>query len=241
MIQVILRALRAVDYLVDQCDEGHQVSLQEIAEFLGMQPTTVRNILRSLEEAGYVGRPGHGRYVPGPKIENLMRRSAALTLAKSAESTVLELSRQTGESVVLTTLIGPRRQVLLHIEGERLIGVNATQAENAEFHSLATNRVMLAYLSDSQRKVVMAEHLFTDGTERELHQSLERIRKEGIFEYSPNDSVCALACPVFGSDGQILAALGLYLPQFRATDSRRTELRLALIQTAKTITETLAP
>ncbi len=71
MIQSVTRALEMLETIAHA---GGAASLGEVAGRAGLKTTTAHNILRTLQDAGYIRRrPGNMRYHLGDRILNLAR------------------------------------------------------------------------------------------------------------------------------------------------------------------------
>ncbi|NUQ01002.1 MAG: helix-turn-helix domain-containing protein, partial [Armatimonadetes bacterium] len=104
-VQSVRRALEALDRLALAGLRGEAVSLQQVAEHLGVAATTAHNIIKTLATCGYVQREERG-YGLGPRCADLARsaRFGGGWLERAA-AVVHQLAERTGESVVLATLL----------------------------------------------------------------------------------------------------------------------------------------
>jgi DNA-binding IclR family transcriptional regulator len=241
-VKVVKKALDALEYVVEESAGKPGVTLSEIAEHIGERVTTVRNILKTLEMCGYLSRPAGRLYSPGPKCADLARVSMGKDLVTNAEEALNTLAKITGESIVLATLAGSTRRVLMRVEGGQLIRINSQVAEDGAFWSLVTNRVMAAFISAEEVDLVIKENGLPGetwpGAERRssLEASLEDIKNQGVAEIFIENEYYAIAIPLLQRNGVLLGSIGLYMPAFRYTSVRRIELITALRQAADDIT-----
>ncbi len=241
-VKVVKKALDALEYVVDESLEQPGVTLSDIAEHIGEQVTTVRNILKTLEQCGYLSRPAGRLYSPGPKCSGLARVSLCKDLINKAEVALNTLAQMTGESVVLATLVGSNRRVLMRVEGGEVIRVNSQVADDGLFWSLVTSRVMAAYIPAEEVEIITQENGFPKEawpgieTPGELEKALKQIRLEGLTEDHSNSEYYAVAIPLLQRGEFLLGALGLYMPAFRYNPVRRIELLTAMRQAASNIT-----
>lgn len=242
-IQSIQRALVLLDYVTAESLRGDGVTLQAAAARLGVPATTAHNIVRTMIACGYLCRDGEHRYHPGPRCADIARGSRlAGELLETATRVVHLLAEQSGESAVLATLIQGHRFPLVHASGSEVVRVTASFEEQGRFFELVTGRVLAAYATAAERRAVLEAHglpgeLWGGITDEEgLSVALAEIRQHGIAEDQPSGGqVHALAVPVLEAQGRLLAALGLYLPAFRASEERLTELRAAAREAAARI------
>lgn len=240
-VKVVKKALDALEYVIEESLNKPGVTLSEIAEYTGEQATTVRNILKTLEQCGYLSRPAGRLYSPGPKCSGLSRVSMCRDLISIAGVSLNTLAQVTGESVVLATLVGGTRRVLVRVEGGELIRVNSQVAEDGSFWSLVTSRVLTAYIPADEVDLVIGENGLPDSswpgaeTRSKLDKRLSEIRTNGLAEDHPNSESYSLSIPLLQPGGNILGSIGLYMPSFRYNESRRVELITAMNRTAAEI------
>jgi len=240
-VKVIKKALDALEYVVEESLVQPGVTLSDIAEHIGEQATTVHNILKTMEQCGYISRPAGRLYSPGPKCFGLVRVSLSRDLISKAGGALNTLAQTTGESVVLATLAGGWRRVLLRVEGGELIRVNTQAAEDGVFWSLVTSRVLAAFIPADELELVVKENGLPGSawpeskTQTELGEALELIRTKGLAEEQANPEYYALAIPLLQRGGVLLGSIGLYMPVFRYNEKRRTELITAIKRAATEI------
>ncbi|MCC7494042.1 MAG: helix-turn-helix domain-containing protein [Fimbriimonadaceae bacterium] len=245
-IQSIQRSCAVLDQLAEAAARGEGVGLQVVAEALGVPVTTAHNLLKSLVACGYAGRGEQRRYTLGPRALDLARaaRLSAGGLAAAAAEAA-ELAERTGESVVVTTLVHGRRQVLRRFEGSAVVRVNAAFDDQAPLWAMVTGRVLAAFATPAELQAVLALgppsaawpelHRASD-----LEPALAAIRAAGLAEaITGQQEVVSMAAPILDRQGQLLAALGLYLPAFRATSEASAGLRAELLATAARVTARL--
>jgi len=243
MVASVEKALRALDFIAGRFADGHGATLGEIAEHVGIKPTTARNILKTMEACGYLSR-GEGRtYCPGHRCADLLRGgTVAARLVDVGREPLVELARSTGESAVLTTLVSSRRHVLLRGEGGKVIRVDSSAADTQPFFGLVTSRAMVACLSPEGVDAMVAEHGLPgeawDGIDdrQALDAALADIRERGCCEDMPSAEVGAMAAPVTDGRGLLAGAVGLYFPLFRCGAAVRKRFAAELMQTAAAMT-----
>lgn len=241
-VKVVKKALDALDILVEASLEGRGLGLSEIAQKAEIQPTTARNILKTMEQCGYVSRMDGRLYAPGHKCSG-MKRAAAFTGSsmQSIESAVYNLAQSTGESIVLTSLLAGKRKVIIRVESGEIIRVDSRSIEMSAFWSLVTSRILAAYASADELQAVVEKYgLPGTGWKQidsagKLDSALEELRGAGYAEEDPTPESYALAVPVKDANGGLMACIGLYMPKFRLDDSRRLRFIKAMQETARYI------
>ncbi len=221
-VRSVIKALAALEFVVEESMTRPGVGLSEIAAALEIQPTTARNILKTMELAGYIDRAERRLYVPGGKCFGMSRAAMiAGRLNKVMAPRLAELAREGGESLVLTTLFNGRRKVLLRNQGDSPVVVDIRNAElERSGCELVTTRIMLAYAAASELELYLRRNGFPkeawDGIadRAALDRALEALRRAGYAEMIGGE-IYAAAFPLLDGAGMLLGALGVFLPVFR--------------------------
>jgi len=238
-IQSVGRALLLLDWLAEGQAAGEVCALQDAADRLGVPASTAHNLLKTLSAAGYVARGARG-YELGVKCAALAR--ASRLTADAAAETLDRLAASTGESCVLATLLAGRRRVIGRVEGHSLVRVGAAVADGDRdrFWDLETGRVLAAFADEAELAAIVELHGLPgeawDGIDspEALDAALADLRSAGFAEEAAGKrEIVALAAPVIDPHGQLLGALGLYLPAYRADEAHLSSLKSALALAAK--------
>ncbi|MGE4565819.1 MAG: helix-turn-helix domain-containing protein, partial [Victivallaceae bacterium] len=156
-VRSVIKALAALDFVVEESMIRPGVGLSEIAAALDIQPTTARNILKTMELVGYIDRAQGRLYVPGGKCFGMSRAAmiaGRLNLVMAPH--LAELAREGGESLVLTTLFNGRRKVLLRNQGDSPVVVDIRNAEQERSGcELVTTRILLAYAAPAELELYL--------------------------------------------------------------------------------------
>jgi DNA-binding IclR family transcriptional regulator len=240
-IQSIKRALDVLDALTERGLGGEGVSLQAIAERLGVASSTAHNILKTMVLCGYVARDDQHLYRLGPRCRDLARGSTlSAKFMATAQGTIHALAERTGESVVLATLVHGRRFPLLRADGHAVLRVSPTFEELSAFFRMVTGRVLAAYATPEELSEMVAVHGLPGEswngieTEEGLMAALAEVRRAGMAEEEcGRTQVYSLAVPVLDAREQLLGALGIHLPASRATPEHREKIRRAIAAAAK--------
>ncbi len=231
-IQCIDRTLDVLETLAGRGPCG----VSELAGVLKLHVATVHNILRTLTQRGYLTNDGK-RYRLGPGIGFLAARSEFMAMLPEAARPHLErISSDTGESAVLTLLVGMRAEVVAWTSGMHEIMVQYPCSSVVDPLKLATSRLLVAHEPEQRQRRLIQSHL--NGTTPEdgetLTQILAHIRNEQccrIDKLGENGSV-SVAVPVCRTDGSVMAAMGVNVPTFRATDEHVAYILQALKHSA---------
>jgi DNA-binding IclR family transcriptional regulator len=241
-VQSVDRAITLLELLAQDGESG----VTDLAGEIGVHKSTVFRLLASLESRGYVEQTeDRGKYRLGFGVVRLAGAVAGdLSLSHQAQSICEALAAEVGETVNVAVL-----QEHFAVNVEQTLGPSALTTQNwvgqlTPLHATSSGKVLLAHLTPEHRNEVLqaAEALeaFTPHTvtepatlEKQLAEILERGYAMVFEEYEVG--LNAIAAPIFGRDGSVVAALSTSGPTFRLDAERIGQLVPTLLQAAKTI------
>jgi DNA-binding IclR family transcriptional regulator len=241
--------LRAIALLKAFTDVQPELGLSELARAAGLNKTTTYRLLTALESEGMVARsPARETYRLGPDMIVLGSRALRGNDLRSASRAELEaLAQSTGETATLEILAGGRALILDEVTGQRhLLGATQFVGTRWPLHATSTGKVLLAYLSDAQRKAVLRPPLarLTAHTLTRLavlRKELARVREQGYAMAIEEVEVgyVAVGAPVRNHEGNVVAAISLGGPGIRLTTGRIREIASLVMQAAEQISKRL--
>lgn len=245
MIQVVKRVFDLLSIL----RRVGPMPLKDLAEAAGLNKTTCHNILKSLHQLDMVDCPEPGVYRIGGGLRHLASVPVdRQTLTAAAEDHVRQLAGRTGESTILAMLEGTDVKVVCSAEGAREVVVRREVQHSGSVYFWATGRVLLAWAdTETVDRIVdqlglprKADWPETAGSRKKLDTQLKAVRRKKVLERPAGDGgVLTLAAPVRDTDGNVVAALGMAVPGYRAR-RELTDHRRHLHATAEAITRRLA-
>lgn len=225
--------LRALTLLRAFSDERSELSLAELARAVGMNKSTTFRLLTALESQGLVTKERDGEvYRLGPEAIALGARAArANSLVRVSRPELERLAAHTGETASIEILSGSDTLILDEVPGQHMLGSVPGIGLRWPAHATSTGKVLLAYLTEHERKAVLPRRLAAL-TERTLveHAALERelaqVRKQGFAVGREELEVgfIAIAAPVFNHLGQATSAVSIGGPSVRLTPDRMDAL-----------------
>ena len=194
------------------------LTLTQISTQLALPKSTVLNLIRTLEQQGYLMRVSGQSYQLGYKILELgYCMQANLPIVQYALPFMEKLQIQTGEIIYLTSHINGR---VLYLEGlypSIRVGNYSNAGKTLPMHCTGCGKAMLAYLPEDELLHVLEISplvRFTPNTitdRDQLFQELEAIRKRGyaidIEEESPG--VKCVGLPIRDNDGYPVGAISI--------------------------------
>jgi len=226
------RVLRLLDCLA-KSPEG--LSLADLSAALATPKSTLLNSLKPLTAEGFLVAEGN-LYRLGPRAFRLAADiGSAWSLPRIVRGYMREVAEATRESVALAVLdLEMRRFVYIDsIESPQPVRYATRIGMSGPLYATAAGRVLLAHQPEDYQEAYLKTAKLAAITPRTntdpavLRRQLEEARSEG-FWVSAGESVpdsAAVAAPIFGPDGQILAALSLGAPSERLDANRERYVR----------------
>ncbi len=196
----------------------------EIATELSVHKSTVFRLLATLESRGLVEQAtARGSYQIAYGVAEIAASAAQKPeLSVTGRQTCQELAGRVGETVNIVVLDG---NVVLTVE--QVIGSSALSAVNwvgrpSPIHATSSGKVFLAWMDADRRAAALkgrleafTEHTITD--RRQLEKQLVDVREHGFaFTYEEHEiGLTAVAAPIRGLTGEIIAAITVSGPNFR--------------------------
>ncbi|MCY7352374.1 MAG: helix-turn-helix domain-containing protein [Cytophagaceae bacterium] len=244
MIQVIHRAFDILEYIAKA---EREVPLSEIADHLGLNHATCANILKTMVTRRYVEQSGPKKgYRLGAMTFFISGNPAyRKDLVEAGRDELDKMTADLNENSLLAVLRDDKRLCLYTALGKHDLQVKTSPEKHA--YNTATGRLLLAYLSDSERETFVKrfglpkpEHLWDEAaTHGGFVEVLRKIRQEGYATQRTQAYIVGLAVPIF-RDGKVVAGLGLFLPEMRY-GGRETALQMRMKTAAAVISQNLTP
>jgi len=244
-VQSVDRAITLLEILARRGEAG----VSEVAAEIDVHKSTAFRLLGALESRGLVEQSvDRGKYRLGFGIVRLAGAvSGQLDITQQGRPIYERLAEEIGETVNLAVLKEHYAVNIDQVHGASTVTVQNWVGNLTPLHATSSGRVLLAYLDEDDRsKLFDAAGLagFTPNTvtsRRELAKRLDEVRKQGyaviVEEYEVG--LNAIAAPLFGAGGEVLAAISLSGPAFRFTEDAMHDATPALLRAAAEISERL--
>jgi DNA-binding IclR family transcriptional regulator len=222
-----------------------QVSALEVSSLLNMPRSTTYRYLQSLRESGFLEVSTRGFRI-GPRILELANVARlGLGLSDIAVPVMRRLSKETGETALLTRLAGANVVCLDRVESERPVRLSYEPGHILPVHAGAHGKVVLAWADQRTITDVVSQTKFTKFTENTvldaatLLRDLEEIREQGyVVCYGEIDEhVVGIAAPVRDAKGTEVAGLGIAAVKFLPTEEWTAKLVAAVIDAAEEVSQ----
>jgi DNA-binding IclR family transcriptional regulator len=230
---------RALDILSLLTDDTPTVSIRDITDATGLPKTTVLRLVHTLEHSGLLWATSGG-YMAGPGLWRwayLARRS--WQLPAETQTTMRELGARYEETVNLYVLRDICRVCVAQQESPRPLRHVVQVGDELPLWAGASSKVLLRDAPDAllariaRRSPRGEEHLET------LLAWIADARRDGfaVSHGEREEGLSAVAAPVTGRSGAVVAALALSGPSIRFTKERVSEFAAGLREAAARMSE----
>jgi len=238
-VQSVDRAIQILEMLSDAPSLG----VSEISRRLGVHRSTAFRLLATLEARNLVEQEERrGEYQLGFGVLRLAGHvTARMDIVKDAQQVCDDLTAELNETSNVAILDNGAAVNVTQATGTRLVSVTRQYVgQRTPLHATSTGKVLLASAGPDVVRQALHQSLdrYTDNTitsPAALEEHLELVRERGWaaaaeeWEYDTN----ALAVPVPGRDGSVVAALSITAPSFRMPESSFPDLAEVLLRHAR--------
>jgi DNA-binding IclR family transcriptional regulator len=234
---------RGADLLVRVLESEEPVALTELASATGIPKSTASRLLTALERRGLVEQDGQrGRLRPGPAILRVAERSMLeRNVVELARPSLDALAQASGETINLAVPASQGVEHVAQVDSRHFLGTGQWLGRTVDYHTTAVGKVFMAFgrapvAAELERR---APHTITDP--QRMRAELEQVRGHdyatAVDELEPG--LAAMAAPVRGARGTVVAAFSITGPTVRMTPLRMQELRPVLIEEARQLSRRL--
>jgi DNA-binding IclR family transcriptional regulator len=228
----VARALALLDALAEA-----PAGVNALARRIEVNPSSASRLLATLERGGLVEREPGGPYRLGLHLVALADRVLArLDVRDLARPQLRALVGQTGETATLSVPGDDEAVTVDFLAGESSVVSLARLGRPSIGHATAVGKVLLAFAGGEPRELAaVTERTITDPAR--LAAELAAVRERGWAEAEGErePDLNALAAPVRGRGGELVAILGLQGPAARFTSARRAEVLPRLLEASAAV------
>jgi IclR family acetate operon transcriptional repressor len=243
--RAVAKALETLDLL--QSVSG-PMALNEVAQRIQLSKTSTLRLLRTLEASGCLMASEWGKYALAPGIHSVVSTQTVARLLRAGIPRLQHLGRQLRETTSLAALFDNRMEVIAVVESPQPIRMSNIVGHILPPNASSLGKAIAAFQTEERREKLLrsygiyrfTEQTITDRTE--LDQEFVRVREQRFatdLEESVSDGHC-FGVPIFGSAGDVGAAISVSLPKKRVLDAdHRKAILGALRATAGQIADDL--
>ncbi len=219
--QAVDRAARLLSEVVHSADP---MTFTGLSATTGLAKSTTSRLLLALERNGLVRRDDHGRFLPGEMFVSFAWRGGAEAgLVAVAQPFLERLGKATGETINLGVASNGLVEQIAQVDSTYMIGGTNWVGMSVPLYCSALGKVLLAY-GAAQLPVGSMERRTdkTITTDAALRSDLAGVRARGyaVTDEELEPGLIAVAAPVHGYDGAVIAALSVSAPTTRLTRER---------------------
>lgn len=235
---------RAIDVLDELAAAGGELGVNELARRTGVNASTVSRLLATMVARRLVEQvPESGQYRLGPRLAELGELALArIDLRGAARPHLEKLSAETGETATLSVPADPDPVTVDFVLSAASVQSVARVGRPSILHATATGKVQLAFGERPlpQRPLAAFTPRTITDPERLAHE-VERVRERGFARAlgEREEELNALAAPVCGAHGKLVAIMGVQGPASRFTKERMAAAVPLLLAHAAAVSRTL--
>ena len=230
---------RALDILSLLTEDKPSVSIREIAEATGLAKTTAIRLVQTLEQSGLLWATPTG-YMAGPRLwrwAHLAKRS--WELPAETQQMMRDLAMDQRETVNLYVLRDIRRVCVAQQESPQPLRHVVHVGDELPTWAGASSKVLLRNAPDSLLERIALDSPYGARHVRRMREWIDEATHAGsaVSHGERDDGLSAVAVPVFGRSGAVVAALSLSGPTLRFPDRRVRQFADALKDVARRMSE----
>jgi DNA-binding IclR family transcriptional regulator len=231
--ELAVRSVERAIAILDLLAQGGWRTGAEVSRELHVHRSTALRLLGTLERHGLVERDQRtAKYRLGRRLPQLASVvTGELDLRHLARPVCEKLADAVGETVTLDVLVGDSIEPIEQATASTSVVRVNWLGRRYPVHCTASGKVILAFGPEAVRQRLLGEPLerWTAGTLTDhtaLETQLDEARRAGVARTHEELEVGldAIAAPVFGAQGDVLAALDVSGPSHRLRSEERPEV-----------------
>lgn len=239
---------RGLSVILAFSDHHPRLTLGQIAEETGLSRPTVRRILVTLEELGYVRREGR-LFALTPHVLALgYAYLSSLNLTEVAQPYMEEVTAATGHTCSLAALDGEDAVSITRVPSRRVMSFTLTTGTRLPAYATSMGRVLLSGLGGAEVDKLLASaelrpltpHTTTDP--QQLRCKIDEARRQGwaLVDQELEEGVRSFSAPIRDATGRVAAALSMSCPAPSVSVDRiHADFLPAIVSAAQSISEKL--
>ncbi|MQA07348.1 MAG: helix-turn-helix domain-containing protein [Pseudonocardiaceae bacterium] len=229
--------------------ERPSLTLSEASRATGLDRATVRRLLLTLSDLGYVRSNGRAFHLTPRTLELGYAYLSSLSLPDIARPHLQRLAGTLNETAALTVLDGDDIVYLALVPSSRLTAVNISIGTRFKAYATSMGRVLLAGLPAAELNAYLDRIDLQPKTERtlrtpeQLRAELDEVRARGwaLVDRELEDGLRGAAVPVRSRGGAVIAAVNVSVHADRTTpDFVEREYLPEILRTVQLIEADLA-
>jgi IclR family transcriptional regulator, acetate operon repressor len=232
---------RAAQLLVRVVESAQPLGVGELASTSGLPKSTTSRLVGALERQGLLQRVDAGLR-PGPVLLRLAQRGLPdANVVELADEPLRWLADASGETINLAVPSPGGVEHLAQRDSRHFVGVTSWVGRRVPLHCAANGKVFLAFGAAAipERLDALTPHTITDRATLEAELAEVRLRGYAHAQDELELGLSAIAAPVRGADGSVVAALSISAPTARLSDERVEQLAPVLLEQSRALSRRL--
>ena len=230
---------RALDILALLTEDQPAVSIREVVEATGLAKTTAIRLMQTLEQNGLLWATPSG-YMAGPGLwrwAHLCRHT--WELPPEAQKAMRELSARQRETVNMYVVRDTSRVCVAQQESPQPLRHVVHVGEELPLWGGAASKVLLRDASEALLTRIARRSPYGIGHLAQLREWIDAAVQDGyaVSHGEREDGLSAVAAPIIGRSGAVVAALSLSGPTLRFTEQRVEQFAEDLKQVSQQLTD----
>ena len=239
-VQSVDRAVQVLEMLARDGEAG----VAEVARELGVHSSTASRLITALSAHELVERLADTRRVRlGVGLLRLAGATASrLDVTSQAQPVCDGLAEELGETVNVAVLTGEVATNVCQAQGTSTVAMQNWVGQRTVLHATSSGKVLLAHLDDGERdaRLIAPLERFTEHTltsAAELRRELRTVRETGwaTAVEELETGMNAVAAPIRGHDGTVIAAISAAGPTYRLSPERLPEAAVTVVRAGQAI------
>lgn len=242
LVQSVDRALRVLTLLARHGELG----VTELAGDLGVHKSTAFRLVATLEAHDLVEQVAErGKFRLGVGVLRLAGATTVrLDLVQESRPVAVRLAQAVGETVNVTVLSGHEALYLDQVSGPSALALHNWAGQRIPLHATSNGKILLAYAQNGLLAEISPLRRFTPRTVTDadvLLAELDEVRRRGwaLAVDELEEGLTAIAAPIAGADGTVIASLSASGPTFRLTAERTPDVVAKVVEAAREISHRL--
>jgi DNA-binding IclR family transcriptional regulator len=231
---LVKSAARVLDVLELFAADAATLGVSEVARNLGVPKSSAQGLFTT---RGYLAREGTSYYLPRELRTVGWIGGLRARLVSLSEPVLRRITDECGESSFLGVLVGKQIQYVAKSVSSYEVRYDASMTQRKPAFCTSTGLAILAHLDPviangiigRSKLVKITPNTITDRSL--IARMMERARLAGFSEIRDPDA-CAVAAPVFGAGGEVVAAVSIGIPSFRYARARKQVAEIVVAQTS---------
>lgn len=204
------------------------LALSDVTQQLKLPKSSAFRILRTLEIAGYLQRVEGDRFALTPSAM-MMPNHRVSHLVETARPWMRRLGQEFRETVSLALLFDNRIEVAAVIDSPHRVRMGNIVGGLIPPYASSLGKSIAAFQPDDRREKLLRSYgvvRFTPTTivdEMALLKEFELVQERNYATDLEESTLggCCLGAPIFGADGEAMAAISISMPKMRFTNPDR--------------------